>query len=458
MPIHPIEYRYGSEEMRKVFTRENWLNKMLEVEAALSYAHAEVGNIPKKAADYISGHASTKYVKLEKVNQYERETGHEVMAVVKALAEVSGPYSGVVHLGATSNDITDSVFALQLKEAIGIFEKDLADLALILTGKAEKYKNTVCLGRTHGVAALPMPFGFKFAVWAAEIKRHLERLEQVRGRVCVGKMSGAIGTMAGFGAEAMKIQELTMKKLGIKPAEISTQIVQRDNLAEFICALGLISSTLDKIANEIRNLQRTEIREAEEPFREDRQVGSSTMPHKRNPVRCEKVCGLARVIRGFAPTALENIVLEHERDLTNSSCERTMVPEVCILLDEQLKTMKDVLEGLLVYPENMKKNIDNTRGLIMSEAVMLAMAKKGADRQWAHEVIRKDAMKVWTTGRSLGEVLKKDPDVRKYLSEKEIEVVLVPSSYLGTAKEQIDAVVKDVRSYLKTLEASHRAP
>ncbi len=451
MPIHPIEYRYGSEEMRQVFTRENWLDKMLKVEAALAYVHAEVGNIPKKAADFIASHASTKYVKLEKVNQYEKETGHEVMAVVKALAEVSGPYSGVVHLGATSSDISDSAFALQLKEAVSIFKKDLAELALILTNKAEKYRNTVCLGRTHGVAALPMPFGFKFAVWAAEVKRHLERLEQVRGRVCVGKMSGAIGTMAGFGANAMKIQEFTMKKLGLKPAEISTQIVQRDNLAEFICALGLISSTLDKIANEIRNLQRTEIREAEEPFREDKQVGSSTMPHKRNPVRCEKVCGLARVIRGFAPTALENIVLEHERDLTNSSYERTMVPEVCILLDEQLKTMKDVLKGLLVYPENMKKNIDNTKGLIMSEAVMLAMAKKGADRQWAHEIIRKSSMQVWTTGQKLEDVLKNNPNVRKYLSEKEIEAAMDPQNYLGTAKEQIDETVKDVQAYVKAL-------
>ena len=451
MPIHPIEYRYGSEEMRQVFTRENWLDKMLKVEAALAYVHAEVGNIPKKAADFIASHASTKYVKLEKVNQYEKETGHEVMAVVKALAEVSGPYSGVVHLGATSSDISDSAFALQLKEAVSIFKKDLAELALILTNKAEKYRNTVCLGRTHGVAALPMPFGFKFAVWAAEVKRHLERLEQVSDRVCVGKMSGAIGTMAGFGANAMKIQEFTMKKLGLKPAEISTQIVQRDNLAEFICALGLISSTLDKIANEIRNLQRTEIREAEEPFREDKQVGSSTMPHKRNPVRCEKVCGLARVIRGFAPTALENIVLEHERDLTNSSYERTMVPEVCILLDEQLKTMKDVLKGLLVYPENMKKNIDNTKGLIMSEAVMLAMAKKGADRQWAHEIIRKSSMQVWTTGQKLEDVLKNNPNVRKYLSEKEIEAAMDPQNYLGTAKEQIDETVKDVQAYVKAL-------
>lgn len=453
MPIHPIEYRYGSEEMKQIFTRDNWLSKMLEVEAALAWAHAEVGDIPKKAATYISKRALPRYVKLKKVNQYEKETGHEVMAVVKAFAEVCGPYSGMIHLGATSNDITDSVLALQLKEALAVFEKDLIELALILTKKAEKYRDTVSLGRTHGTAALPMPFGFKFAVWASEVKRHLERIQQCRNRVCVGKMSGAIGTMAGFGAKAMKIQEIAMKRLGIKPAEISTQIVQRDNLAEFVTLLGLISCTLDKIANEIRNLQRTEIREAEEPFGEEKQVGSSTMPHKRNPVNCEKVCGLARVIRGFAPTALENIVLEHERDLTNSSCERTMIPEVCILLDEQLKTMKKVLKGLRVYPENMRRNLSQTRGLIMSEAVMLAMAKKGADRQWAHEVVRRCSMEVWTTKSNFEAVLKRNPDVRKYMSENEIEAALNPHNYLGTAKEQIANIVKNVQEYVKAFRS-----
>lgn len=439
--------------MRQIFTRDNWLNKMLEVEAALAWAHAEVGDIPKKAAAYISKRASTGYVKLVRVNQYEKETGHEVMAVVKAFAEVCGPYSGMIHLGATSNDITDSVLALQLKEALAIFEKDLIELALILTKKAEKYRDTVSLGRTHGTAALPMPFGFKFAVWASEVKRHLERIQQCRNRVCVGKMSGAIGTMAGFGPKAMQIQEITMKRLGIKPAEISTQIVQRDNLAEFVTLLGLISCTLDKIANEIRNLQRTEIREAEEPFSEEKQVGSSTMPHKRNPVNCEKVCGLARVIRGFASTALENIVLEHERDLTNSSCERAMVPEVCILLDEQLKTVKRVLKGLRVYPENMKRNLAQTRGLIMSEAVMLAMTKKGADRQWAHEVVRRCSMEVWATKSSFEAVLKRNSDVLKYLNENEIEAALNPHNYLGTAKEQIDNMVKNIKTYFKAFRS-----
>jgi len=451
MPIHPIEYRYGSPEMRKVFSRESWLEKMLKVEAALVQAYADVGEIPEDAARYISERASTSYVSVEAVDRIEREIGHEIMAVVKALAEVSEPYGGFIHMGATSNDITDSVLALQLKEAIKIVRKDLAELAGVLVGKAETYKDTVCLGRTHGIAALPMPFGFKFAVWASEVTRHIKRLSQCEDRVCVGKMSGAVGTMAGFGPNALRIQETVMERLGIRPATIATQVVPRDGLAEFITLLGVIASTLDKIANEVRNLQRTEIREVEEPFREERQVGSSSMPHKRNPEKSEKVCGLARVIRGFTVTALENIVLEHERDLTNSSCERVMVPEVCILLDEQLKTILKVLKGLIVYPENMVKNLKATRGLIMSEAITLTLAKKGPGRQWAHEVVRRCSMEAWKRQVTLPDVLKQNPEVTQYLSEQEIDALMDPVNYLGKAKEQIGKVTAYVRSTLPQL-------
>jgi len=443
-------YRYGSEEMRRIFTKENWLQKMLDIEAALAKAHAEVGNIPREAAEYIASKASTKYVTLQKISEIEREIHHETMAVVKALADECGDYGGYVHLGATSNDILDTAMALQLKDALKIVKKDLIELAEIMIEKAETYKNTICLGRTHGIAAIVMPFGFKFTVWLDEIKRHLERLEENTKRDIVGKMSGAVGTMAALGEKGIEIQKLVMKYLGLKEAEITTQIVSRDRLAEIICLISMIASTLDKIANEIRNLQRTEIREVEEPFT-TRQVGSSTMPHKRNPIRSEKVCGLAKVIRGYAVTALENIVLEHERDLTNSSCERIMIPEIFLLLDEQLKTLKKVLKGLVVYPENMKRNIEATKGLIMSEAVMIAMVKKGANRQWAHEVIRNCAMKAWQTGKHLLEILRDNPEIRKYLSEKELEEVMKPENYLGASHIIMKNVLEDAKKYLMKL-------
>jgi adenylosuccinate lyase len=291
--------------------------------------------------------------------------------------------------------------------------------------------------------------GFKFAVYASEIVRHIDRLEEAKPRICVGKMSGAVGTMASFGSKGFQIQKRVLEIMKVYEPIIATQIVPRDGLAEFVTLAAMISSTLDKIANEIRNLQRSEIRELEEPFKEDSQVGSSTMPHKRNPIKCEKVCGLARIVRSMALAALENVVLEHERDLTNSSCERVMIPEVCLLLDEQLKTMVDVLKGLRVYPENIKRNLESQKDLIMSEAIMIAMVSKGADRQWAHEVIRKCSMEAWKNNKRLREVLVKNPDVRKYLTVEEIEKFMMPENYIGTAKEQVEKVVAYVRGKLK---------
>ena len=448
--IHPIDYRYGSYEMRKIFDRENWLQKMLEVEAALAKAHAEVGNIPRKAAEHISKMATIEHVKLERVNEIEKEIKHETMAVIKALTEVCGPYGKYIHLGATSSDILDTVLALQIKEAINIIEKDLIEIAHLLIDLAEKNKETICVGRTHGQHAIPYILGHKFAIWANEIKLHIERLRQCKERVCVGKMSGAVGTQAGFGPNALKVQELTMKYLGIKPAEISSQIVPRDRLAEFICLLALISSSLDKFGREIRNLQRTEIHELEEPFKEEVQVGSSTMPQKRNPISSEKICGLAKILRSLAVAALENVVIEHERDLTNSSCERTMVPEACILLDEQLKTMKKVLKGLRIYPENMKRNLNLTKGLIMAEAVMLTLVKKGIGRQEAHEIIRRCAMKAYKNNIDFFDALKTDKTVQNYLTEEEIKQALNPYNYTGTAKTQIENIIKQVKNYLQT--------
>ncbi len=449
MPIHPIEYRYGTVEMRKIWDRDEWLKRMVMVEAALLKALSEVGLAPSEAADKIHGLIESGAVTLEDINRWERVTDHEVMAVVKALAEASGTYRGYIHVGATSNDITDTVLATQLRDSIHLIESKLKDIAITLIDLSEKYKDLICLGRTHGIAALPTTMGFKFAVYALEIFRHIERLEEAKPRICVGKMSGAVGTMASFGNKGFQIQKRVMEIIGVYEPMIATQIVPRDGLAEFVTLAAIISSTLDKIANEIRNLQRSEIGELEEPFREDSQVGSSTMPHKRNPIKCEKVCGLARIVRSMALAALENVVLEHERDLTNSSCERVMLPEVCLLLDEQLKTMVDVLKGLKIYPDNIRRNLESQKDLIMSEAVMMAMFSKGADRQWSHEVVRRCSMEAWKTGRRLRDVLVENPDVRRYLTVEEIEKAMTPENYIGTAREQVEQVIAYIRGKLK---------
>ncbi len=436
--------------MKRIFTRESWLAKMLQVEAALAWAQAQVGDIPKEAAKHIASRANLEHVTLDAVLGWEAKIQHETMAVVKALADaIEEPHAGMIHKGATSYDIQDSTLGLQIKEAKNIIEKDLKELAKILVTQARKYAKTICLGRTHGIVAVPTIFGFKMAVWASDIRNHLEQLREADKRVCVGKMSGAVGTMAGLGKNGLKIQELTMQKLGLRPAPISTQIIQRETLAEFILLLSQIASTLDKMANEVRNLQRSEINEVEEPFDEAKQVGSSTMPHKRNPILSESICGLARSIRGSAVTALENVVLEHERDLTNSSYERITVPEVCILLDEALKRTKRVMKELRVHPENMKTNLERFKGVVMSESIMLAMTSKGADRQRAHERIRKLAMESWDKPGTFDNLLKSNAEVRKYLNNTEIDSALNPANYLGTAHEQIERVTADVEAYIR---------
>jgi len=281
-----------------------------------------------------------------------------------------------VHLGATSYDIADTARALQLKEALGLIEKRLDDFERILMEKALQYKNTLMIGRTHGQHALPITLGFKFAVWMREISRHIQRLRECKERVLVGKMSGAVGTQAGLGLHAMKVQELVMQRLGIKSAEISTQIVQRDRHAELVCLSAVIASTLDNFATEIRELQRPEIGELCEHFEAKKQVGSSTMPHKRNPITCEKICGLAKIVRSLVFPALENVITWHERDLTQSSAERFIIPEACILVDHMLLLMSNVVANLYVDEQRMLKNIGLTQGRAMSEAVMIVLTKK----------------------------------------------------------------------------------
>lgn len=451
MPILPVDTgRYGTPEMKKIFEEETRVQKMLDVEAALVWAHAEVGDIPRKDAEKIESVCLLERVELRRIKEIEREIKHDVASLVRALAEACGPSGAYVHLGATSYDIVDTATALQLKDALQLIDMRLGDLEKILMEKALKYKNTLMVGRTHGQHALPITLGFKFAVWMREVSRHIERLRQCEQRVVVGKMSGAVGTQAGLGTNARKIQNLVMQRLGIEPADISTQIVQRDRHAEMVCLLAGIASTLENFATEIRELQRPEIGELSEYFEVEKQVGSSTMPHKRNPETCERICGLARIVRSLVIPALEDVTTWHERDLTQSSAERFIFPETCILTDYMLFLMNNIIDNLRVDEQKMLSNVGLTQGRLMSEAVMMALAQKGMNRQEAHELMRKLTLKSEREMRPFKQLLLEDKVVSKRLNKKEIDKALNPMNYLGTAASQIDSVVKKTTEERRT--------
>ena len=442
MSVCPIEFRYGHEQMKRLFSEDAKLAYILTVEGALALAQAGAGRIPQKDAACIDRAARSGNVKLARVKQIEKATRHDIMAVVKAFAEQVGSSGRFVHLGATSNDITDTATALQLKEATAILRSDCLELRDALLEKAVRHRQTVMLGRTHGQWAIPITFGLKLAVFASEFQRHIDRLDQARERVCVGKMSGAVGTGAGLGPRALDIQEDVMRRLGLGVPDATSQILQRDRLAEFVFVLANISASVEKLATEVRLLQRSEVGEVQEPFDEERQVGSSTMAHKRNPVVCENACGIARVVRGFVMPALENVPLWHERDLTNSSSERLIIPHACILTDYILRNMTGVVKGLKVRPEAMLANLESTRGLIMAESVMLALVSKGMDRQEAHELLRRASLKATACPGALESVLLEEPAVKKLLSARELKDAMDYSRYTGTAAETVDRLAR----------------
>jgi adenylosuccinate lyase len=428
--------------MLKIFEEETRVQKLLDVEAALALAHAEVGNIPKKDAEKIASRASTKFVKVEQVKAIEKEIKHDIASLVLALSDVCGSSGAFVHFGATSYDIVDTANALQLKDALRIIEKRLSDLEAVLKTQAAQHKETVMIGRTHGQHALPITLGFKFAVWGYEINRHIERLREGKKRILVGKISGAVGTQAGLGEHAEQIQELVMKRLDLPAAEISTQIVQRDRYAELVCIYAMVASTLENFATEIRELQRPEIAEVFEAFEANKQVGSSAMPHKQNPETCERVCGLARIVRSLNTPALEDMITWHERDLTQSSAERFILPESNILLDYMLSLMCNIIANLRVDKERMLQNLGITQGRTMSEAVMIALTRKGVNRQEAHELLRKLTIQSAAEKLDFKQILLADKFVSRKLSEKEIDASLNPKNYLGTAIKQAEKFSK----------------
>lgn len=439
MAIHPIEYRYGTDEMKHVWSEANRLEKVMQVEAALARAEADIGLIPKEAADMIE--KSITAVKLERVNEIEDEIHHDMMAVVIAISEqCAGDAGKWVHFGATSNDMLDTATALQFREAVAILEEKMHRLLDVLLVQASEHKHLVCAGRTHGQIGVPTTYGLRFAIWASEVGRHIERLEQLKPRLLVGQMTGAVGTQAAFGKDGIEIQKRSMQYLGIGSVDVSNQIIQRDRHAEFVMWMANTVTTLDKIGVEIRSLQRSEIAEVEESFRK-KQVGSSTMPHKRNPIKSEQICGLARIVRAMVEPELLNNTLWDERDLTNSSCERVVFPETCILTDHVIKLTIGVVENLRFYPENIRRNLDLLRGLNMGEAVMIELAKRGVGRQEAHELVRSSAMEAHESGRHFKEVLLANAEVAKYLNEQDIINLVDPDRYIGTAVEQVEAVV-----------------
>ena len=442
-PVCPLDYRYGRKEVKEIFGEEKRLQYFLDVEAALARAHAKVGNIPKNAADEITRKASTMFVKVERVKQIEAETKHDIMAVTRALAEQCKQGAGkYVHLGATSYDIVDTANALQFADSTEFINNSLKELRKTLLYLAKKHKKTIMVGRTHGQHTIPITFGLKMAGYAMEVERHLERLFECKSRLLIGKLSGAVGTGAALGPKALKIQEEMLKELKLGVEDVSTQIVCRDRYNELLSVLCNIAASMEKFATEIRNLQRDEIGEVAEAFETKKQVGSSTMPHKRNPITCEQICGLARIIRGFIIPTYENSIQWHERDLCNSSSERFIIPHSIILTDWIIYQMNIVFKNLKIYPDRMKKNLESSKGLPMAESLMTTLVQKGMGRGEAHELMRKTSMKAIKENKTLKQVFIEENKKLKLLTEGEIDKSLDPKNYLGATEKIIDRVIK----------------
>lgn len=436
----PLEFRYGRPKVRALFSRDARLARALRVEAALAATEAELGMIPADAARAIDAAANTERVPVARADSLERELKHDVMAIARALAEASGPAGRWVHFGATSADITDSALALELRECGAILRSDLTELTRALAHLARAHRATAEVGRTHGQHGVPISFGYKMAVAAAEVMRHRRRLDELLPRLTVGKMAGAVGTGAGFGAHAVAVEQGVMRRLGIAADEAPTQITGRDRIAEFTNWLALVAGTAERLATEVRNLQRTEIAEVAEPFDELHQVGSSTMAQKRNPMQSENVTSLARLVRAFALPPLENMVQWHERDLANSANERVVLPHSILLTDDILSKLTEVFGGLRVDAARMSAEVDRSAGGSMTENLMLALTGRGLARADAHELLRR-LTKDPGAGPPLAERAKADPTVRKWLDVVEIEHLLDPSSYVRAAAEKTDRVL-----------------
>lgn len=406
--------RYTYPEMGRIWTLQHEFEVMLDVEIAACEAMAELGEIPKEAAQNIRQKAN---FDLQRVKEIEKVTNHDIIAFLTNVAEYVGEDSKYIHKGLTSSDVKDTALGIMMKKSAEIIIEDIEKLRAVLLRRAKEFKYTACIGRTHGIHAEPMTLGLKFLLWYEELGRALKRLENAKESVAVGKLSGAVGTYSNIDP---KVEELTCKRLGLQPAKLATQVIQRDRHAEYMTMLAVTASSLERFATEIRNWQRTDIREAEEYFSAG-QKGSSAMPHKRNPITCERISGLARLVRGNALASLEDVTLWHERDISHSSVERVILPDSTITVDYCLRKFTNIIDKLLVYPENMLQNMDKTGGLIYSQRIMLAIVDKGVLREDAYKWVQRNAMKRWLEGEDFRTNIENDSDIKKYLTKEAID-------------------------------------
>jgi adenylosuccinate lyase len=428
--------RYSRPEAAAIWSPETKFRIWFEIEAYAAEAMAELGQIPKEAAKKIWDKGSAAKFDIARIDAIEREVRHDVIAFLTHLAEFVGPEARFVHLGMTSSDVLDTCFAVQLTRAADLLDADLARLLDVLKRRALEHKNTLCVGRSHGIHAEPTTFGLKLALAYAEFSRARSRLKAARREIATCAISGVVGTFAHVDP---RVEMHVAKKLGLEPEPISTQVIPRDRHAMFFATLGVIAASVERLATEIRHLQRTEVREAEEYFAAG-QKGSSAMPHKRNPVLTENLTGLARVVRAAVTPALENVALWHERDISHSSVERMIAPDTTVTLDFALARMADVVDRLIVYPENMKKNLESLGGLVHSEDLLLALAKKGLAREAAYSLVQKNAMKVWTDKADFLTLIEADPEIGKALSKQEIAACFDLKHHLA----QVDTIFKRV--------------
>jgi adenylosuccinate lyase len=415
--------RYTRKVMEQIWSEQNRYRKWLDVEIAVCEAWASIGKIPEESLRNIKEKAS---FTVERIEEIEEVTKHDVIAFVSTVAEYVGEDARFIHMGMTSSDVLDTAFALQLKESGTILLEDIRALMEALRKRAFEFKHTPAMGRSHGIHAEPVTFGLKFALWYAEMERNLKRMEDAVETVSYGKISGAVGTFANIPPD---MEEFACERLGLKPAPISTQIIQRDRHAQFFATIAIIGSTLEKIATEIRHLQRTEVLEAMEPFGKG-QKGSSAMPHKKNPILSENITGLARLLRGYCLSALENVALWHERDISHSSVERVIGPDATIVLDFAMARLTRVIEGLVVFPENMQKNLDLTKGLWHSQGVLLALVDRGVARDTAYGWVQRNALQVWEGREDFKDLLKKDEDVVRVLGADAVDGLFDLSHHL----------------------------
>jgi adenylosuccinate lyase len=428
--------RYTLPEMGALWTEQSKFQKWLEVEIAVCEVHAEMGTIPRDALEQIKARAK---FSVERINEIEKTTNHDVIAFTTNLAENIGEAARFVHYGLTSSDVVDTANALLLRSACDILLQKIEALLEVLKSRALEFKHTPQIGRTHGIHAEPTSFGLTFALWYDEMRRDRDRLRRARETVSVGKISGAVGTFALLDPE---VEEKVCALLGLKPAPVSTQIIQRDCYAEYLCTLAIIASSLDKFALNIRHWQRTEVGEAQERFTVG-QKGSSAMPHKRNPIISERICGIARVIRGHSLVGLENVALWHERDISHSSAERVVLPDSSIALDYILHKATSLISGLVVHPDRMLENLQLTRGLVFSGQLLLALTQKGVSRESAYEWVQRNAMKVWDQNENFKELLQQDPDIKLHLSATEIEGAFGYDSYLRNVDRIFSRVFRE---------------